>query len=91
MLLVQQQRDRRMAERLLQAPRPALLFAGAFHVRRDLGVPLHLDDLGARGVTRVLILAEEGADLSERQADFVWYTRALPEKDHCAEWRERRP
>ena len=59
--------------------------------RRDLGVPLHLDDLGARGVTRVLILAEEGADPSERQADFVWYTRALPEKDHCAEWRERRP
>ncbi len=91
MRLVQQQRDRRMAERLLQAPRPALLFAGAFHVRRDLGVPLHLDDLGARGVTRVLILAEEGADLSERQADFVWYTRALPEKDHCAEWRKRRP
>ena len=39
MLAVQQQRDRRMAERLLAAPAPAMLFAGAFHVRRDLGVP----------------------------------------------------
>lgn len=29
MLAVQQQRDRRMAERLLSAPQPALLFAGA--------------------------------------------------------------
>ena len=42
MLAVQQQRDRRMAERLLAAPTPALLLAGAFHVRKDLGVPLHL-------------------------------------------------
>jgi uncharacterized iron-regulated protein len=37
MLAVQQQRDRRMAERLLAAPTPALLLAGAFHVRKDLG------------------------------------------------------
>lgn len=49
MLAVQQQRDRRMAERLLSAPQPALLFAGAYHVRKDLGIPLHLADLGASG------------------------------------------
>lgn len=87
---VQQQRDRRMAERMLAAPRPAWLFAGAFHVRRDLGVPLHLRDLGAPGTTRVLILAEEGEQLDGAQADFVWRTPARPQRDHCAEWRERR-
>ena len=91
MLAVQRQRDRRMAERLLDAPQPTLLFAGTFHVRRDLGVPLHLEDLGARGPTRVLILAEEGVEVSDRQADFVWRTAARPAVDHCAEWRERRP
>ncbi|MCU9951326.1 ChaN family lipoprotein [Pseudomonas sp. PDM13] len=89
MLAVQQQRDRRMAERLLAAPQPALLFAGAFHVRRDLGVPLHLADLGAGEGSAVLILAEAGKTVEPGSADYVWYTAALPAKDHCAELRER--
>lgn len=88
MRAVQQQRDRRMAERLLQAPGPALLFAGAFHVRRDLGVPLHLADLQGPSRTRVLILAEAGAEVDAGQADFVWYTPSRPEQDHCARWRQ---
>ena len=88
MLAVQQQRDRRMAERLLAAPTPAVLLAGAFHVRRDLGVPLHLQDLAAPGGTeRVLILAEVGQTVSAERADFVWYTPAMPAQDHCASMR----
>lgn len=89
MLAVQQQRDRRMAERLLAAPQPALLFAGAFHVRRDLGVPLHLADLGAGEGSAVLILAEAGKTVEPGSADYVWYTAALPARDHCAELREQ--
>ncbi|WP_447593760.1 ChaN family lipoprotein [Aquipseudomonas campi] len=84
MLAVQQQRDRRMAERLLAAPQPAMLLAGAFHVRKDLGVPLHLADLGAGPGTRVLILAEVGAAVPAGSADYGWYTAAQPEQDHCA-------
>ena len=84
MLAVQQQRDRRMAERLLAAPTPALLIAGAFHVRRDLGVPVHLADLGVESGTLVLQLAEVGKPVSAASADFVWYSAALPEQDHCA-------
>ncbi|TBU89443.1 ChaN family lipoprotein [Phytopseudomonas dryadis] len=84
MLAVQQQRDRRMAEHLLAAPPPAMLFAGAFHVRRDLGVPLHLRDLGAPDSAQVLILAEVGKPVTAGQADYVWYTAALPDEDHCA-------
>ncbi|MBX9754515.1 MAG: ChaN family lipoprotein [Pseudomonadaceae bacterium] len=87
MLAVQQQRDRRMAERLRAAPTPALLLAGGFHARRDLGVPLHLADQGVDAGTLVLQLAEVGKPVSAASADFVWYSAALPEKDHCASLR----
>ncbi|MGE8321678.1 MAG: ChaN family lipoprotein [Pseudomonas sp.] len=87
MLAVQQQRDRRMAKRLLAAPQPALLFAGSYHVRKDLGVPLHLADLGAQGQSKVVLLAEVGEQVGPGEADFVWYTAALPEQDYCAQLR----
>lgn len=87
MLAVQQQRDRRMAEQLLQAPLPTMLLAGAYHVRQDLGVPLHLRDLGAPSSTLVLILSEVGKPVTAEQADYVWYTAALPPEDHCAQFR----
>ncbi|GLO12008.1 hypothetical protein PPUJ20028_05890 [Pseudomonas putida] len=88
MLAVQQQRDRRMAERLLAAPQPALLFAGAYHARKDLGVPLHLADLGAAGESKVLLLAEVGEQVGPGEADYVWYTAAMPEQDYCAQFRQ---
>lgn len=87
MLAVQQQRDRRMAEALLAAPQPAMLLAGAFHVRKDLGVPLHLADLGAGAGPAVLILTEVGKPVSAAQADYVWFTAAQPQQDHCAKLR----
>ena len=87
MLAVQQQRDRRMAERLQAAPQPALLFAGAYHVRKDLGIPLHLADLGASGESKVLLLAEVGERVEPGEADYVWYTAAMPEQDYCAQLR----
>lgn len=87
MLAVQQQRDRRMAERLLAAPAPALLLAGAFHGRRDLGVPLHLADLDRKQEVAVLILAEQGHQVAATSADYVWYTPPQPAKDYCAQLR----
>ncbi|MDP9942233.1 ChaN family lipoprotein [Ectopseudomonas alcaliphila] len=87
MLAVQQQRDRRMAETLLSAPQPSLLLAGAFHVRKDLGAPLHLADLGAHTGNAVLILAEVGRSVDASMADYVWFTAAQPEQDHCAKLR----
>jgi uncharacterized iron-regulated protein len=87
MLAVQQQRDRRMAEAVLAAPEPSLLLAGAFHVRRDLGVPLHLADLGAADGTQVLLLAEVGEPVAAHAADYLWYTPAQPAQDHCAKLR----
>jgi len=87
MLAVQQQRDRRIAERLLAAPEPALLFTGAYHARKDLGVPLHLADLGAEGQSKVLLLAEVGEQVEAGMADYVWYTAAMPAQDYCAQLR----
>ncbi|PMY59885.1 MULTISPECIES: ChaN family lipoprotein [Pseudomonas] len=88
MLAVQQQRDRRMAERLLAAPTPALLFAGAFHARKDVGAPVHLRDLDASNGTVVLMLAQKGMHVSPQSADYVWYSVRLPEKDYCAQMRQ---
>lgn len=89
MLAVQQQRDRRMAEALLGAPQPSMLLAGSFHVRRDLGVPLHLQDLGAGERTRVLLLLPAGSAVDASMADYVWFTAAPPERDYCAHFRNR--
>ncbi|APA71158.1 ChaN family lipoprotein [Janthinobacterium sp. 1_2014MBL_MicDiv] len=74
MLSVQQQRDRRMAERLLAAPAPAVLIAGAYHAHKDLGVPLHVQDLTGGPAPLVLVLARQGAEVKASQADFVWFT-----------------
>ena len=89
MLAVQQQRDRRMAERLLAAPTPALLLAGAWHARKDAGVPLHVMDLGAAQAPTVLMLAEQGAEVTVAMADYVWYTPATPAQDYCAQMRKQ--
>nr|WP_272890526.1 ChaN family lipoprotein [Stutzerimonas stutzeri] len=87
MLAVQQQRDRRMAEQVVAAPTPSMLLAGAFHVRRDLGVPLHIEDMSGKPVA-VLMLAEVGETVAAAQADYVWYTPAQPEQDHCEQLRQ---
>lgn len=89
MLAVQQQRDRRMAKRLLAAPTPSLLFAGAYHARKDVGVPIHVLDLGELQAPAVLMLAEQGSEVTLAMADYVWYTPAKPLQDYCAQMRKQ--
>lgn len=74
MLVIQQQRDRRMAERLAAALTPTLLIAGAYHADRALGVPLHMADIAPETAVVVVMLAEQGKDVSRANADYVWYT-----------------
>ena len=76
MLAIQQQRDRRMAQRLLAAPAPALLIAGGYHAARDLGVPLHMQDLQPASMPLVLMLAEGDSQVDVRRADYLWRTPA---------------
>jgi uncharacterized iron-regulated protein len=89
MLAVQQQRDRRMAERLRAAPEPSLLFAGAYHARKDVGVPLHILDLGEPDAPVVLMLAQQGSEVTLAMADYVWYTPAIAAPDYCAQMRKQ--
>lgn len=89
MLAVQQQRDRRMAERLLEAPTPAMLFAGAYHARKDVGVPIHVLDLDAPQAPTVLMLAQQGSEITAAMADYVWYTPSTPVVDYCAQMRKQ--
>lgn len=77
MLAIQQQRDRRMAERLLAAPQPALLIVGGYHAKRNVGVPVQMKDLQPQASVTVLMLAEQGSDVDKRQADYVWITPAF--------------
>jgi uncharacterized iron-regulated protein len=86
MLSIQQARDAHMAGQLIEAPTPALLLAGNFHVRKDLGAPLHWPEEGL-DQPLVVMLVEAGSELPDRsQADLVWVTAALPAQDYCAQW-----
>lgn len=89
MLAVQQQRDRRMAEQLLAAPTPALLLAGAYHARKDVGVPIHVLDLGIAQAPTVLMLAQQGSEVTAAMADYVWFTPAKEAPDYCAQMRKQ--
>lgn len=74
MTVIQQMRDRRMAKSLLQAPTPALLFAGGYHATRAIGVPLHIQDLAPDAEFKVLIISEKDNPIDNLHADYVWYT-----------------
>jgi uncharacterized iron-regulated protein len=90
MLAVQQQRDRRMALSLLAAPTPAMLIAGSYHARKDVGVPLHLLDEHGTGSTKVLLLAAVGSQVTAQMADYVWFSPATAPVDYCAQLRKVR-
>ena len=74
MTVIQQLRDRRMAESLLAAPTPAMLFAGGYHATRAIGVPLHVQDLAPEADIKVLIISEQDNEIDNLHADYVWYT-----------------
>jgi uncharacterized iron-regulated protein len=86
MARIQVARDRSLAETAQDALRPSqtvLLVAGNQHVRRDLGVPLHLPmSLGAKVIGSQPLGAEA---LPPASADRIWFTPARPPRDHCAD------
>ena len=91
MTRVQIARDLAMARTLANAAHPrrvVVLIAGNQHVRRDLGVPVHLSP----GLdTRVLMaVADTATDAgSASPADRIWTSPPRPPRDHCAEFRQQ--
>lgn len=87
MVRVQIARDQTMARtagNLVQPGKTVMLIAGQGHVRRDLGVPVHLPG----GLSQYIVMARTRADAApalDLPADTTWTTEAPPPKDHCAE------
>lgn len=86
MTRIQIARDRSLAEvavAALQTHKTVLLVAGNGHVRRDLGVPLHLP----AGLDFHVVVMQAGATPASpprHPADTVWITPTSPPTDHCA-------
>lgn len=90
MTRIQIARDRSMAQAALARLAPGqtvLLVAGNGHVRRDLGIPVHLGPLS--GVRVLMAQAGPPATPGAAQPDAVWPTPAVPARDHCAELRRQ--
>ncbi|WP_162914561.1 ChaN family lipoprotein [Desertibaculum subflavum] len=90
---IQWARDAVMAATMHEAKR-SILIAGAGHVRRDRGVPLHL--IQRAPADRVLSIAfvEVSAELTDPKSrawpfDLVWFTPRVDEVDPCVRFRER--
>ena len=88
MARVQIARDESLAQTvagLVVPGRTVLLLAGARHVERGAGVPLHLP---AALRTKVVALRADAGDLVEEeplQVDSAWHTPKAPPKDYCGE------
>ena len=97
MLDVQRVRDASLADALLRANQemPAVLIAGAGHVRKDAGVPVYLERRVPDERTLSVAFLEVGgfeepplAELST-QYDFVWYTPRVDDQDPCERFKEQ--
>ena len=85
MARIQIARDAAMAATLVagvQRGKTVLLIAGAGHVVRETGVPMHLP----AGLETRVVLEVAGGEVASRRSlvDHVWRTSAMPFKDHCA-------
>ncbi|MDK4536682.1 ChaN family lipoprotein, partial [Kingella kingae] len=72
MVAMQQYKDFRMAQALLQSPKPAWLIAGNIHASKQLGVPLFLQDAGFSGSLKVLLLSSKDNEIDKQHADYIW-------------------
>ncbi|WP_052122339.1 ChaN family lipoprotein [Chelonobacter oris] len=68
---IQQFKDRRMAEVLINYPQPILFIGGRHHVSKSIGIPLHLDDY-RQPHYRVIIMTDDKSSVSAADADYRW-------------------
>jgi uncharacterized iron-regulated protein len=95
MMEVQWSRDANMARVLRSAGRPAVLIAGAGHVRNDRAVPWHLrETVPEQNVLSVAFVeVQPGQDdpASYSQAGFfdvLWFTARVENEDPCTKFRD---
>ena len=89
MTRIQIARDVAMADTLVgarQSGKTVVLVAGAGHVSRSLGVPLHLPASINVKVVRLSAGLTEPTRVSEQ--DVIWETPRMAPRDHCAEFKQ---
>lgn len=91
MLSVQLARDDAMATDLLKTNHGTALIAGAFHARKDLGFPLHLQQRAENKTLLSLAFVEidevatqETLTALAQQYDVIWVTPVHEREDPCA-------
>jgi uncharacterized iron-regulated protein len=92
MALAQRARDAQLAEVTMRAAndgRLPLVFAGNGHIRRDYGIPLHLQSVHPGIRVFAVGLIEEGEGDPPRLYDAVWSVPSLVRQDPCVELRKR--
>jgi uncharacterized iron-regulated protein len=90
MTRIQISRDRTMAQAIVNLGVPGktvVLLAGASHVDRSVGVPLHLP-AGLRVKTVALHAGPLEGNARESGFDSTWVTPSIPPKDYCADVRK---
>lgn len=96
MLSIQLARDARMASAIVDSEAPqVVLVAGAYHVRKDSAVPLHLALKNADNRDlAVVMLMEVDSEIDDYDAylvdqvavaDYVWFTPKSTDRDYCAD------
>lgn len=73
LVTIQQFKDRRMAESMLKGPRPSILIAGRYHASKDVGAPLHLEDLGHPSIS--MIFLKDLQDARDNEANYIYIVR----------------
>ncbi|MBN0988263.1 ChaN family lipoprotein [Amphritea pacifica] len=97
---IQISRDASMAYALseqLDKQMQAILITGAFHARKDTGVPQHLQKLTSDPVITILLTevdntiktVQEAVKNNAGMADYIWFTSRSEEKDYCASLRQQ--
>lgn len=95
---IQIAKDASFALRLAQVSEPrAVLIAGAVHVRKDIGVPQHLQRMGLTSLS-VAFLSVDPARLKpeeyidsdlDAQYDFIYFTPSHTNEDPCVKFAEQ--
>jgi len=94
MVDVQRARDASLADALVRAGVPAVLIAGAGHVRNDRGVPLYLAHRAPGRRVLSIAFVEVGpasADLHKfaSEYDLVWFTPRVDDQDPCERFKDQ--
>lgn len=71
MVQIQQYKDRRMADKLVNQNKLAVLIAGRLHVNKLMGVPLHIEEFNKNKIYKVVVLGHVSDSKEEKQKIFT--------------------